>query len=93
MTRRPPFSPRSVLVLPVVALSALLLPAPGLQAQEKEPAVPQSYDWHADLDIPATSAWGQTIDVEGTRMILSWTTMPEYTSDLVDHLIDHPTVG
>jgi hypothetical protein len=79
--------------LAVFALAALI-PAGALQAQDngKEPAVPQVYDWAADRDIPATTAWGQSVDVDGTRMILNWTTMEEYTSPLVDHLISDASV-
>ncbi len=54
--------------------------------------VPQTYDWHRERTIPATTPWGQPIDVRSTELILSWTTMPEYTNALVDHLPEHPTV-
>ncbi|MEX0980202.1 MAG: M14 family zinc carboxypeptidase, partial [Gemmatimonadota bacterium] len=36
--------------------------------------------------------WGQAIDTASTRLIRSWTTMPEYTNPTVDHLPDHPSV-
>ncbi|HET7273700.1 MAG TPA: M14 family zinc carboxypeptidase [Longimicrobiaceae bacterium] len=54
--------------------------------------VPQTFDWAADIPIPATTPWGQPINVEGTRLIRSWTTMPEYTNAMVDYLIEDPQV-
>jgi hypothetical protein len=55
------------------------------------PPVAQSFDWWRARGVPATTPWGQPVDTASTRQILSWTTMPEYTSPLVDHLPDHPT--
>lgn len=56
------------------------------------PATPQTFDWWESRGVPASTPWGQPVDVASTRQILSWTTMPEYTSPLVDHLPEHPTV-
>jgi hypothetical protein len=56
------------------------------------PAVPQTFDWWRSRGIPETTPWGQAVDTASTRRILSWTTMPEYTTSLVDHLPEHPTV-
>ena len=76
---------RLALALPAVMVAAAL----PLAAQDKAP--PQSFDWHQG-PIPAATPWGQPVDVESTRLILSWTTAAEYTSPLVDHLPDHPSV-
>ncbi|MDQ3604745.1 MAG: peptidase [Gemmatimonadota bacterium] len=67
-------------------------PAPPEDVGSRTPAVPQTYDWHRAQPIPATTPWGQPIDVASTELIRSWTTMPEYTNPLVDHLPEHPTV-
>jgi hypothetical protein len=48
--------------------------------------VPQSFDWWRATPIPATTPWGQRIDVRATELMRSWTTMPEYTNHFVDHL-------
>jgi len=74
----------------MAALAPSLGVVPGT-AQESED-VPQTFDWHLDRSIPATTPWGQPVDTAGTRMILSWTTMAEYTSPMVDHLIEDPSV-
>jgi hypothetical protein len=58
----------------------------------RAPAVRQTFDWWRGTPIPATTAWGQAIDVRSTEQIRSWTTMPEYITPLVDHIPDHPTV-
>jgi hypothetical protein len=85
------------LLLLIVFLGASI--ASPLQAQlagaptgVANPPVPQSFDWHRSTPIPATTPWGQAVDVVSTDLIRSWTTMPEYTTPLVDHLPDHPTV-
>lgn len=91
-----PFSARAA----VFALVTVLLSAPaaaqeaptGSTAEKAAPAVPQTFDWWQASPIPEFTPWGQPIDVESTRLIRSWTTMPEYTNPLVDHLPDHPTV-
>jgi hypothetical protein len=54
--------------------------------------VPSSFDWWRGRGIPARTPWGQPVDTASTRLILSWTTMPEYTNALVDHLPEHATV-
>jgi hypothetical protein len=88
MLRRSPFA-----LAPVRALVVLALAVAGpLPAQDAEPSVPQSFDWWQEAGVPSTTLWGQAIDVASTEQILSWTTMPEYTTRLVDHLPDHPTV-
>ncbi|MGH7477264.1 MAG: M14 family zinc carboxypeptidase [Longimicrobiales bacterium] len=71
-------------------LGAPFLPAAAQEqdvAQEPEaPDVPQTFDWWRERGVAATTDWGQAIDVASTEQILSWTTMPEYTTPLVDHL-------
>lgn len=54
--------------------------------------VAQTFDWWRGRGIPAVTSWGQPVDTAATRQVLSWTTMPEYTSPLVDHLPAHATV-
>ncbi|HUG38836.1 MAG TPA: M14 family zinc carboxypeptidase [Longimicrobiales bacterium] len=66
-------------------LPAVVLAAGGVPALAQEVAPPQTFAWH-DGAIPATTPWGQPVDTASTRQILSWTTAPEYTSPLVDHL-------
>jgi hypothetical protein len=87
--------------LPLAAQEALRTPGgepPGdtLAAAPREPAggpaaIPQTYDWWRARGIPAATPWGQAVDTASTRWILSWTTLPEYTTPLVDHLPEHPT--
>lgn len=78
------------------ALALAMLWAPTLPAQTPEksapPPVPQVFDWWESEPILETAPWGQPINVASTELIRSWTTMPEYTNPLVDHLIEHPTV-
>ena len=81
----------------LLCVLAGLLAAPAhAHAQDPEvlgtPPVPQTFDWWTDTPVPATTEWGQPIDVRSTELIRSWTTMPEYTTPAVDHLPDHPTV-
>ncbi|HEX8691591.1 MAG TPA: M14 family zinc carboxypeptidase [Longimicrobium sp.] len=71
-------------VLPALAA---LLPA-ALAAQQP----PQTFDWWTSRPIPAATAWGEPVDTASTRLIRSWTTMPEYTTPLVDWLPASPTV-
>ncbi|MBA4155906.1 MAG: hypothetical protein H0X65_00315 [Gemmatimonadetes bacterium] len=61
------------------------------EAAPRTAPVPQTFDWHRAQPIPTTTPWGQPIDVASTELIRSWTTMPEYTNPLVDHLPEHPT--
>jgi hypothetical protein len=68
-----------------------IAPLPG-EPGGRAPAVAQSFDWHRARGIPAVTPWGQPVDTASTRQILSWTTMPEYTNRMVDHLPHHPTV-
>jgi hypothetical protein len=51
-----------------------------------DPAVPQTFDWWRGTPIPATTSWGQALDVRATELMRSWTTLPEYTNRYVDHL-------
>ncbi|HEX7049811.1 MAG TPA: M14 family zinc carboxypeptidase [Longimicrobiales bacterium] len=77
------------------ALGACLLyatPAAAQIAEKAAPAVPQTFDWWEAAGVPSTTPWGQPIDVASTERIRSWTTMPEYTNPLVDHLIEDPVV-
>ena len=81
--------------LGLFALFGAILPAGALVAQEGEEhreAPPQTFDWYLEKGIGATTPWGQAVDTAYTREILSWTTMPEYTNPVVDHLPAHPTV-
>lgn len=86
---------RSSLAALPLALLVALAAAPGAAqtpALAGTPAVPQTFDWWESRGIPATTPWGQAVDTASTRQILSWTTMPEYTSPLVDHLPEHATI-
>jgi hypothetical protein len=65
---------------------------PGVERPSLVPPVSQSFDWWRARGVPATTPWGQPVDVRSTEAILTWTTMPEYTTPLVDHLPEHPTV-
>lgn len=71
----------------IVAL--VLMPAADTAAQTRPP---QEFDWWKQSVIHSVTPWGQAVDTAASRMILSWTTLPEYTTPLVDHLPDHPTV-
>ncbi len=74
------------------AAVAVLVAAPvPLTSQEAAPVPPQTFDWAGD-SIPASTPWGQPVELDATRRILSWTTAPEYTTPLVDHLPDHPSI-
>ncbi len=69
--------------------------APGVPPEDagrRTPAVAQTFDWWRASPVPATTPWGQPIDVRSTELIRSWTTMPEYITPLVDHLPEHPSV-
>ncbi len=78
----------SLLCVAVVAPLAAQRPAAaaGTSPDTAGPPVPQSFDWWKAKGIRATTPWGQAVDTAATRLILSWTTMPEYTSPLVNHL-------
>ncbi|MGD2067836.1 MAG: M14 family zinc carboxypeptidase [Gemmatimonadota bacterium] len=81
---------RTTLALPLVLVLALALPRPTF-AQEvgvttEGDTVPQTFDWWRERGVPERTPWGQEVDVASTEQILSWTTMPEYTTELVDHL-------
>lgn len=73
------------------AVLALFLLSPTLAAQEKTPP-PQEFDWYKEAGIPAVSPWGQALDTAYAREILSWTTMPEYSNPVVNHLPYSATV-
>jgi hypothetical protein len=78
-------------LLPGILLAVLLL-TPGWSGAQTPAAdtvgtpVPQTFDWHLDRPNPATAPWGQAVDTTATRLMRSWTTGPEFTSPLVDHL-------
>jgi len=81
-------SMRSSILTPLLLLLAVgTLPAQqsSTASAANEPA-PQTFDWWQSEGVPATTPWGQSVDVEATELMLSWTTMPEYTNPLVDHL-------
>jgi hypothetical protein len=79
--------------LPLVLASLVVAPAtPTLLAQDAPPRVPQEFDWWAERGIPDTTPWGQAVDTAATRMMLSWTTEPEFTNRHVDHLPHDPQV-
>ncbi|HEX6059915.1 MAG TPA: M14 family zinc carboxypeptidase [Gemmatimonadaceae bacterium] len=65
---------------------ASLDPPASAEETRDSAAVPQTFDWWTSRPIPATTPWGQPVDTASTRLIRSWTTMPEYTTSLVDHL-------
>jgi hypothetical protein len=73
-----------------VVLAATLPVVAGAQTTSQAPAgdapVPQTFDWHLELPNPASAPWGQPVDTAATRLMRSWTTAPEFTSPLVDHL-------
>jgi len=90
-------SPRSPVVglLPFLLVLVWLLFSPPVVAQEvqrdttsngDDPPVPQTFDWHLDEPIGAATPWGQAVDTASTRLMRSWTTAPEFTNPLVDHL-------
>jgi len=81
------------LPLVLVLFALVATPAtPALLAQDASPPVPQEFDWWVERGIPATTPWGQPVDTTATRMILSWTTEPEFTNRHVDHLPVDPQV-
>ncbi|TVP77139.1 MAG: hypothetical protein EA352_04260 [Gemmatimonadales bacterium] len=91
-----PAGPAAALVLAVLVGSwGLLLLAPGSAAAQQaapadtvasDPPVPQVFDWHLERVLPAQAVWGQALDTAYARDILSWTTEPDFTNPLVDHL-------
>ncbi|MGH7482723.1 MAG: M14 family zinc carboxypeptidase [Longimicrobiales bacterium] len=99
--RPSPSNPLLLLPLLLRTVVAVSLAAGPLSAQEERPdfgrppasdtalagsAVSQTFDWWVGRGIPAATPWGQAIDTAATRAILSWTTEPEYTTPLVDHV-------
>ncbi len=72
------------LILALLAVAPLSAQAPA--KPDSAPPVPQTFDWWKKDGIPAREPWGQAVDTASTRLILSWTTMPEYTSPLVNTL-------
>jgi len=84
------------LTLGVVVLGLISSPARHLNAQSDSSArtdgrPPQTFDWYLDEGIPTMTPWGQAVDTAYTREILSWTTMPDYTNPVVNHLPSHST--
>ncbi len=77
---------------PWLAVLFLLASASPAWAQSDEPPVPQEFDWWEERGVPATTPWGQEVDTTATRMMLSWTTEPEFTNRHVDHLPYDPQV-
>jgi hypothetical protein len=57
-----------------------------------DPRAPQMFDWWRATPVPATTTWGQSVDVRASALMRSWTTMPEYTNRYVDHLPVAPGV-
>ncbi|RMH21926.1 MAG: peptidase [Gemmatimonadetes bacterium] len=92
---RPSYVPLSLAAVvrraAIAAVTCVLAVAPAAAVQTA-PAVPQEFDWWAERGVPAVTPWGQAVDTASTRMILSWTTAPEYTTPLVDHLPLDPSV-
>jgi hypothetical protein len=74
------------------ALPALVAAQAADPAPASDPPVPQSFDWHLEVPNPASAPWGQAVDTAATRLMRSWTTAPEFTSPLVDHLPVAPGV-
>ena len=69
---------------PLLALGLLATPASA-----QEPAVPQTFDWWEAAGVPSSTPWGQSVDVESTEQILSWTTMEEYISQRSEVSFSH----
>ena len=65
-------------------LSCTALAQTGDDAED--PPVPQTYDWHEELEIPDATEWGTPINREATEQIRSWTTRRAFISPLVDYL-------
>jgi hypothetical protein len=57
---------------------------PSLASQDHP--VPQEFDWHLEVELPAETEWGIPIQREASEQIRSWTTKPEFISPLVDYL-------
>ena len=76
--------------LNLLLIGTFLFPSRPLSGQDETP--PQTFDWFLENGVPSQTTWGQLVDTAYTREILSWTTMPEYTNAVVDHLPAHPTV-
>jgi hypothetical protein len=58
----------------------------GQAAQRAGRPAPQTFDWWAAAGVPAATPWGQPVDTAATRLMRSWTTSPEFTNPIVDHL-------
>jgi hypothetical protein len=80
-----------VLLFPLLFAGSIVAQEQAEDAEEEGPP-PQTFDWYLERGIPSSTPWGQAVDTAYTREILSWTTMPEYTNPVVDHLPAHPTV-
>lgn len=70
----------------VALLLGLALATTGLAGQESGPPVPQEFDWWEEEGVRSTAPWGQALDTAATKAMRAWTTAPEYTNRLVDHL-------
>jgi hypothetical protein len=77
--------------LAVLFAVAIAQPA-SFGAERSDPPVAQEFDWWTERGIPDTTPWGQQVDAEATRMMLTWTTGPEFTNRHVDHLPRDPNV-
>ncbi len=87
--------PGTLSALACLALAIPILPAASQEAihpEEEQQPPPQEFDWYREGGIPSVSPWGQALDTAYAREILSWTTMPEYTNPVVNHLPLSPTV-
>ena len=58
----------------------------GPGSDTDDPPVPQTFDWHLEVELPTTTDWGTPIQREASEEIRSWTTKPEFISPLVDYL-------
>jgi hypothetical protein len=76
----------------VLAVAAALVFAAPLAAQNAQAPAPQTFDWWVEGGTPAVTPWGQPVDTVATRLMLSWTTSPEFTNPIVNHLPHDPRV-
>jgi hypothetical protein len=84
--------PLTLCMTAVVVATPLASQQPAADGSHGDAPVPQTFDWWTDTPIPSATAWGQPIDVRGTQLIRSWTTMREYTTPAVDYLPEDPMV-
>ena len=77
-------SASSVLALALLGTFFGFGPLAGQTADD--PPVPQEFDWHLEVQLPAETEWGTPIHREASEQIRRWTTKPEFVSPLVDYL-------